>query len=303
MGTTVGLAKSIRKIQWRIVRGKPGRPPRVLTVPTANGVLSFSNTDSVVAKGLYIGRAWELDFITETMTYLRREGYVPASPGDLMLDVGANIGMICIAMLRHRFFREALAFEPAPDNFAFLDRNVHQNGMQGRIRTYRCALSDMSGEMLLELSAENVGDHRLRARPATAARLGEEQRQTVSVPVRTLDEVMAADDAPDAERIGLVWVDIQGFEGQFFRGARHTLSRGIPVVCELWPYGMLRAGLTRTDFTEIIRPLFTHLIHVDTKTQRFERLGLGAVAGLFDTFARPQDFGQLILLPDRRGGA
>lgn len=279
-----------------IVGGGPGRRPRVLTVRTANGLLSFSNMDSVVAKGLYIGRAWEFGFLTDTMAYLRREGYLGEGPGDCMIDVGANIGMICIAMLEHGYFSNALAFEPSAETFAFLERNVHQNGMAASVRAHRCGVSDVAGEMLLEFDEHNAGDQRLRVGAETGS-FGEEGWRTAPVPVRTLDDVLAEPGAPAAERIGLIWVDIQGHEGRFLSGARRTLAAGVPVVSEFWPYGILRAGSSREEFTDIVTSLFPEIVHVDTRSNRFERHQSRVISELFDAYPDPETFGEVIFLP------
>src|SRR6185369_137257 len=143
-------------------------------------------------------------------------------------------------MLKQRYFRRAIAIEPSADTFALLQRNILQNGLTGSIDAHCCAVSDTPGEMFLELSENNTGDHRLRTAAALPGRLGEEHRQTVRVSVQRLDDLLA--DPVQRARIGLIWVDIQGHEGQFFDGAREILASGAPVVSEFWPYGIRRAG-------------------------------------------------------------
>ncbi len=288
-----------RKLRWEIERGGPGRPRRILTVPTANGVLSFSNMDLHNARNLYIQRAWEVDLITRTMAYLGRDRARSGrnSGPEIMVDVGANIGMICIAMLKHGYFGEAIAFEPGPENFALLRRNIAQNGMEGRIRPFQTALSDSSGEVEMELSDVNFGDHRVRSpRFGAPALMSEEGRSSVRVPARTLDEALA-EGRVDARRIGLIWVDIQGHEGYLFRGARTTLSHGIPVLSEFWPYGILRSGLDRETYAGIIESLFARFVIVEAAPGRFEEHPPDAIAGLFDRYPRPEQNLELILFP------
>ena len=294
------IPKLIRRLKWQVVRGGPGRRSRTLTVATANGLLSFPNTDVAIAKTLYIRRSYELELMSETISYLRANGYLRPGSGDVVVDVGANIGMTCIALLKHAYFRQALAFEPCADNFTLLERNIRQNGMEGAIRAYRCALSDMPGERIMERSEDNCGDNRLRSSsPCIPAALGEDRRRCEQVPVRTLDEVLAADGTVDPGRIGLVWVDIQGHEGQFFNGARRTLARGIPVVSEFWPYGIRRGGLSPAAFTEIVSSVFTHLVHVDTKSFVFQCHDVRVVPEFFSIFGGPEDFQQIIFLSAR----
>ncbi len=289
------IGRAFRKLQWERVRGGAGRAARVLTVPTANGILSFSNMDLHNARALYVQRAWEIDLITRSMDYLKREGWIGTPSTDVMIDVGANIGMICIAMLRRGHFSRALAFEPGPENFAFLERNIHQNGMADRIHAFQCALSDSSGEVEIELSESNYGDHRVRSVDVQApALMDEEGRAVVRVPARTLDETLASPGLVDRNRIGLVWVDTQGHEGQFFRGARATIGLGMPVLSEFWPYGILRSGLGRDGYAETVRSMFTHFVVVDAEGGKMERHNAADIATLFDANPRPEQYLEVI---------
>ena len=297
---TIGerVGRAYRKLRWAMVRGGPGRSPRILTVPTANGILSFSNMDLHNAKTLYIHRAWEIDLITTSMDYLKREGLVGKPGRDVLVDVGANLGMICIAMLKRGYFREAIAIEPDPRNFALLKRNIEQNGLSGRIRPFQFAVTDEAGEVELELSDVNFGDHRVRAAPASApTKMGEEDRDIVRVPARRLDDLLRTEARADPGRIGLVWVDIQGHEGRLFRGARETLGHGMPVISEFWPYGIRRSGLERDAYAEIVRSVFAGFVVVDAAAGRIEPREVAAIPGIFDAHPLPEQNLELILFP------
>lgn len=291
------LARIYRKMAWGLVRGGPGRASRILTVPTENGLLSFSNMDAHNARALYVQRSWEMDLITGSMDYLRREGHVGKPGANVLVDVGANIGMICIAMLRRDYFREAIAVEPDGNNFALLTRNIEQNGLQGRIRAFRCAVTDRTGEVELEIAGENFGDHRVRAaRSIGPPLMQEEARATVRVPARTLDDLLVHEASIDPGRVGLVWVDIQGFEGYLFRGARATLAGGAPVLSEFWPYGIRRSGIDRDEYASIVTSLFGRIVIVDAATGSFVVRDAAAIAELFDAYGRPEQQLEIIFL-------
>ena len=278
------------------MRGGPGRTRRILTTTTANGVLSFSNMDLHNASTLYIQRAWEIDLIRRSMEFLAKEGLL--RPGkDLMIDAGANIGMICIALLKHGYFREAIALEPGPENFALLTRNIAQNGMNGRIRAMECAISDAPGQLEMELSGENFGDHRVRSLALGPALMGEVDRGTIAVPARTLDDVVADLSEEDRGRIGLLWMDVQGHDGQVLRGARETIARGVPVVNELWPYGIARSGLTRDAYLELLRTRFVRVATADLASGDFVDRNPGELAALYDANSRPEQALAMIGLP------
>ena len=288
-GLTHRAGRAYRKLRWRFLRAKPGQPARVITAPTWNGVLSFSSADHHNARVLYVQRAWERDLVEGALAFLREEALIGSPGADLMIDAGANIGMISIAMVLHGGFRGALAFEPDPGNFEFLTKNIQRNGLEGAIRAFQVALSDAPGNVELEIDPANFGDHRVRSASASGVpRMGEEGRAVVRVPASTLDAMIEGDAGTDPARVGLVWVDIQGHEGQFFEGARRTLSRGVPVVAELWPYGILRAGLGRDRYFEIVRSFFSRIAVIDSVTGRAKKHPIGDIPALFDANPSPE---------------
>lgn len=97
------------------------------------------------------------------ITYYRWEGYNTKEPetldwidryvrnGDLVFDIGANIGVYSIyALMRHRLAR-VVAFEPEYANLHFLRDNVVANGLQDRATIYPLALSNRSGPSMLHI--------------------------------------------------------------------------------------------------------------------------------------------------------
>src|SRR5262249_35898753 len=69
--------------------------------------------------------------------------------GDVVLDVGANIGVFSLVMARWvgetgRVF----AFEPAPESLLGLRRHIELNEVSGRIEAIGCAVSDTVGEAM-----------------------------------------------------------------------------------------------------------------------------------------------------------
>jgi FkbM family methyltransferase len=242
---------------------------------------------------LYVQHAYERRYIERAMALLERDGRL--ARGGTVLDVGANLGMICIALLRHGFFQRAVAFEPAPGNVRLLEQNVAQNGLGDRIVRLPVALSSATGEMELELSEYNSGDHRLRQRAEPGA-WQEDRRATVRVPVRPLDDVLF--ERPElGEDVRLIWLDIQGHEGRFFEGARQAVLRGTPVVSEFWPYGILRSGTSRSAYVRLVQELFTHAYELGAGAP--VKHPASAIDGMFDRYAAPKAMRELVFVRER----
>ena len=86
-----------------------------------------------------------------------------------MLDVGANIGVIGIGLALAHQVNMAVAIEPEPRNFARLRKNVAQNGLSQRILAIQLAVGDKASTLNMELSGNNLGDHRIHQAPASDA--------------------------------------------------------------------------------------------------------------------------------------
>jgi|GEM_PF-478783 len=154
-------------------------------------------------------------------------------PGDFVLDIGSNIGWYSVIASKviGRTGR-LVAFEPDPDNFAILSRNIERilDGAQASL--HHAAVSDTEGTLKLFLSAGNRGDHRIFDDGT--------QRDSIEVQTLTLDVLLAGEHRlPD-----LVKSDTQGSEARILRGAGATLARGWrPVfVIEFWPFGLCGSG-------------------------------------------------------------
>jgi FkbM family methyltransferase len=66
-------------------------------------------------------------------------------PGDIVFDVGANIGFFALAVhLRYPGVR-LLCFEPIPEVFDVLTHNIERHGVEARV--YPCGLADRNGRM------------------------------------------------------------------------------------------------------------------------------------------------------------
>jgi len=144
-------------------------------------------------------------------------------PGDILVDIGANVGMYTIWAARTRGAR-VYAFEPESLNYAMLNRNIVANGLGDRVVAYCVALSDHSGLGELHLSQFMAGgschslDEKADAfhRPATPV-------FTQGCVSASLDELVQAGKIPAPRHIK---IDVDGFEPAVVRGAAATVRSG-----------------------------------------------------------------------------
>lgn len=279
------LKRLLRKLVWfftvYII------PRHDSTIKVKNGILTFDSKDRTIGRSLYLEGDFDYSEIHKLVGFLKNEGFLKEPEKNIVLDVGANIGMISIAMLRDSLFSEAIAFEPDPNNFRLLEINYEQNGLVDRVKALNVGLSNMSCKIQMELSDKNCGDHRIRSSDDTCeALMGEEDRKTIDVDIKTLDEVLVSSDL-DAGRVKLIWMDIQGHEGKFFQGATgfFRAHKDVPVFMEFWPYAIERSGINKYDFCNAVEALFNSFYLVEGDD--FCLKSIGEIGLVFDRYSGP----------------
>lgn len=197
---------------------------------------------------------WDFPQLEEVTRTVAAETGTPLADATIV-DIGANVGLIGLQAVAAGLVRNCIAFEPDPVNFALLAANVRLNGLDDRFELHPVALGPRRGSCRFERSADNCGDHRVRITTPAAGtdRYGESARPVITVPMRTLDGMLRRGQAEFRDRIGLCWMDVQGFEAGVVRGGMRMLTaHAWPTVLEFWPYGMLRAGVSATEIAGLL---------------------------------------------------
>jgi len=284
-----GKPKKLEKLRWWFIhRG----PRRLITIESLNGLVTFDSKDNVIGKQIFFRRYWDVEEVKDTVQLLVDNGYIDTHKPGIALNIGANIGLIVLAQIRHTIFEHAIAFEPVPSNYEILVKNIAQNGYSEDVECLQMALSSEDGEIEMELSGDNFGDHRVRSSDKKGD-FGEDKREIVKVKVGRLDSLITQGRFEN-EQPGLIWVDIQGHEGDFFKGAMEVITRyHVPVASEFWPYGIKRAGWSSEQFCELISSLFTH--YLDPKGEN-KFCSTDSFSSMFEKYTGPKDYTDIILV-------
>jgi FkbM family methyltransferase len=257
-------------------------------VEGAAGTYLVSTNDTMLGRLTFQQREFDQDKLARVVELLRAEGWV--YEGSTFVDIGANVGVTTLPALTVFGFSRAIAVEPAAENLRLLRATLELNDLSHRVTVVDAAMSDREGEVELELCEDNCGDHRVRVRPA-AGTFEEERRPSVPVRALTLDALLETTDD-----IGLLWIDVQGHEGQVLFGGGSLLRRGIPTVVEYWPYALDRAGGHDT-LLRVIGEHFSRVIDVS----RDEEISSRQLPSLRAEYTRPgrrgRDQTDLLLLP------
>jgi FkbM family methyltransferase len=72
---------------------------------------------------------------------------VSISPGDIVLDVGANIGVFALCAAKQG--AQVYAYEPIPATFELLQQNIYLHGLDNMVQPRNIGLSDRSEEKIM----------------------------------------------------------------------------------------------------------------------------------------------------------
>jgi FkbM family methyltransferase len=129
-------------------------------------------------------------------------------PGDLFVDVGANIGSYSLLASAVRHAR-SICFEPIPDTFARLRRNLALNHLDELVVARNQGVGDKAGIVNFSRD-ENCRNHVLR-----------DDEKTPGLPV----QVVTLDDMVGPSSPNVIKIDVEGFEWPVLKGARSILQK------------------------------------------------------------------------------
>jgi len=219
-----------------------------LVLRLSNGILMKVNpfTDQVIARRFLIDGNYERGLLWSLRHILK--------PGQIVVDVGANVGHISISAARLvGQYGRVLAIEPNPKTAAILRENVHLNSA-GNITVLELAVARTQAEMKLFIPPTNLGGCRvvLSEEPSEIADvIRTSQRMTIiSLDKDRLGEaVYAPFDAADVQfvnvrsapldsvlrdqaiaSVDLMKIDVEGFELEVIGSAKSLLESDRPPI-------------------------------------------------------------------------
>lgn len=154
--------------------------------------------------------------------YLQALAKKYVAKGDVVLDVGANIGSFTLVFSRlvGRSGR-VIAFEPIPDTAAQLRENLKLNDV-ANVTVIQRAVSDSDGSVTLRIpnNGKNIS--------MASMHWHETDSQAVSVEVQSL----ALDHVDELKEVkpAFVKIDVEGAEGNVIQGMTELIRRSRPVI-------------------------------------------------------------------------
>jgi FkbM family methyltransferase len=233
-GTGIGVWPGIRSLVRMIVRMR--LPPDGLVRIDGHCVELHSVDEGITTPIVLTGKHEEREtkFIECTV-----------KPGMIVADIGANVGILTLAMARAVGEAGAVySFEPEPANLALLQRNIERNGYAERVHVVDKAVAESGGSATLYVANHNKGEHSIIDGVVAGS-------EGVNVQTICLDDFFAEIGA----RPDFVKIDVQGAEMRVLRGMERMMREGFPqvILAEFWPAGLTSGDESETAVADLLR--------------------------------------------------
>jgi FkbM family methyltransferase len=259
------MARGVFSLVWKSISSLVWSAPFIRTVGVVMSVFPSIGSYRVTYKGSSMYAA-SMDRFAALLLwkYGVLEGYelqVAQSlirPGMYIVDVGSNVGFHALEFARWTGASGHVdAYEPAPENYAVLERNIGASGL-GNIIPFEMAISDQAGETTMYLSPAHRGDHRILA--------SSDARSSIRVKTATLDQRYALRGRP----VDFVKIDVQGAEYLVLAGMRQLLSANPDVIVfvEFSPELITGSGHSSDDFLALLASLGRRIQLIDHRAKQ-----------------------------------
>jgi FkbM family methyltransferase len=240
------------------------RPKKNVVIKVQGSKMYINPRDMIGGKLWGIG-SWET---TETalLKKMVKEGMVFA-------DIGANIGYYSL-LVSQLVGKEGkiYAFEPAPENYSTLLKNIEMNGYQNII-TVNKAVSNTNGIVRFFIDESNPLYHKLKN--------SKDIKGTIEVNATTLDDYFK-----DKERkIDIIKMDVEGAELAVLKGMRRVMTenKNLIILAEFSPENLRLFGANPDDFLHELVENGFKIYEIDMKEEVLHDVDIASFVKTIDS--------------------
>lgn len=222
----------------------------------------YKNTDIRIVKRNNINYKLSLDNYNDYLIFYGINNqnkdiiYSLIKNGDIVLDVGTNIGEVILNIAKNNNRGVVYGFEPVDYNFQKLEINISMNSFNN-IFINKVALSDKRETLFYTEKKGHSGG---------ISMCKEEVKSTYkTINAITLDEFVKE---KNIDKIDFIKVDIEGFEMNFLLGGKETIKRLKPkLFIEIDEFKLIQQKSSPEKLIEEIRSLGYKIINIDTNVE------------------------------------
>jgi|SRR5580704_1861441 len=148
------------------------------------------------------------------------------------VDVGANYGYYSILAGLWNSDLRIVSFEPVPEIYEALNRNISLNRLQARVAAFNLALSDRSGRATFFLPPSESKDCEATGTLVQDGWQSRKQSPSFEIETARFDDF----EHLHPMKVDVVKIDVEDFEYGVLRGMQEVISRDRPfIICEILP--------------------------------------------------------------------
>lgn len=200
-----------------------------MIINTRHGRMNIRHSQDYISKTLLEQEEYEW-YVVDIVSKLSA-GYKTGT----ILDIGANIGIVCIPIAKQYPDYQVYAFEAQVYVADMLEENIKLNNLNN-IAVHSYALGENACTISIAHpkydEAENIGAFSLDPYVIEQSEIARGHGEYESIPVHILDDMQF--DQP----IRCIKLDVEGYEERILLGGLETLKKHNypPIVYELWSY-------------------------------------------------------------------
>jgi len=154
-------------------------------------------------------------FEPRTTAFLRKN----VNKEDIVLDVGAHIGIHTIHLAK--IARFVYAIEPEPSNLKLLIKNILVNNVEEKVSIIPCEISSIDGFVSFYVSSESTGAHHVLSNKDST-----KHGTILKIQAYTLDTLLF--DILGIDHVDVIKIDVEGHELEVIKGAQKLFQRYPP---------------------------------------------------------------------------
>ena len=198
-------------------------------IQTRHGKMAIHHPQDFISQALLSSGEYEWYVVELVIKQAQLRG-----PG-VILDIGSNMGTVCLPVAQRLPDYTVAAFEPLPAMQEILLQNIQLNNITN-IQTYNHALGDSYRVMQIQEplynQAANIGAFSLNPAVWENSDISVGHGKEIAIEIKPLDSMIFYDP------ICCIKLDVEGYELSVLKGAVETLRVHDfpPIIYELWGY-------------------------------------------------------------------
>jgi hypothetical protein len=99
--------------------------------------------DAVIGREVFLSGQFDFDKVESAIKLVAH--HTGRTDVEILLDIGANIGTVCVPAVARGLVKRAIAIEPDPTNCRLLRINALLNRVEAKVAIFESALGDTAG--------------------------------------------------------------------------------------------------------------------------------------------------------------